>query len=112
MIAFLLAINDDVWDYVEEGYSAPAIVTDGKTIPKPKSQWTQGEKNFANWNNKEINSIYNGVTPIRFHKISTCSTGKEACDILQTVDEGIDTVKQTKIQNLTAAFKTLCIKKL
>lgn len=37
---------------------------------------------------------------------------KEAWDILRTVHEGTDTVKQIKTQNLTTAFKTLCMKEL
>ena len=37
MIGFLKSIDDDVWDIVEEGYSKPTIVADGKTIPKPKA---------------------------------------------------------------------------
>ena len=58
MVAFLQAIDNDVWDYVEVG--------DGKTVLKPKSQWTQGERNLLNWNNKAINGIYIRVTPAKF----------------------------------------------
>ena len=42
-----------------------------------------------------------------FRRISTCTTTKEAWDILQTVHEGIDTVKQLKVQKLYTAFETI-----
>lgn len=35
---------------------------------------------------------------------------KAAWDLLRTVHEGIDIVRQTKIQNLTTAFETICMK--
>lgn len=88
MVAFLWAIDDDVWDCVEVG--------DGNTVLNPKSQWTQGERNLVNWNHRAINGTHKGVAPAKFHKISTCSTAKEAWD-RQIVHEGTDTVKQTKI---------------
>ena len=42
-----------------------------------------------------------------FHRISTCTTAKETQDILQTVQEGTDTVKQSKLQKLYTAFETI-----
>lgn len=54
----------------------PTVVTEGKTIPKPKAHWTQREKHIANYN-KAINVIITA----EFRKISTCTSTKEAWDI-------------------------------
>lgn len=109
MIAFLSAIDDEVWDVVE-GYTRPTVVANGQTILKPKAQWTQAEKRASNYNNKAISAIFNGFTTSEFREISQNSTAKVAWDTLQTIHEGTDTVKHTKLQNLTIAFETLRMK--
>lgn len=93
MVTFLRSIDYDVWDCVEDGYSRPTMVTCVKSLLKPKARWNQGEKHIANCNNKAIDAIYNGVTPLEFRLISTCSSAKDAWDILQTMHEGTYTVK-------------------
>ncbi|RWR78508.1 putative serine/threonine-protein kinase NAK [Cinnamomum micranthum f. kanehirae] len=80
-----------------EAYSKPTIVADGKTVPKPKARWTKDEKHASNCNKKAMNGIYNGVSAEEFRRISTCKTTKEAWDVLLTVYEGTDTVKQSKL---------------
>eukprot|EP00268_Persea_americana_P055433 TRINITY_DN6442_c2_g1_i2.p1 TRINITY_DN6442_c2_g1~~TRINITY_DN6442_c2_g1_i2.p1 ORF type:complete len:110 (+),score=28.18 TRINITY_DN6442_c2_g1_i2:178-507(+) len=96
MMEFLKSIDDDVWDIVEEGYSKPTIVADGKTISKAKAQWSKDDKYASNCNNKAMNGIYNGETAEEFCRISTCKTAKEAWEVLEIVYEGTDTVKQSK----------------
>ena len=64
----------------------------------------------SNCNNKAINAIYNEVTPAEFHRISACPNANAAQDLLKTVYEGTDTVKQTELQNLTTAFETILMK--
>lgn len=77
-----------------------------KGSPNPRlTDWSQGDKKQAHWNDKAINAIYNGVTPAEFRRISTCKTAKEAWVLLRMVHEGTDIVMQTKIQNLTIASK-------
>ena len=97
MIGFLKSIDDDVWDIVEEGYSKPTIVADGKTIPTHKAQWSKDDKHVSNCNNKAMNGIYNGVSAEEFRRISTCKTAKEAWEVLETVYEATNTVKQSKL---------------
>ena len=110
MSAFLKAIDDHVWDTVEEGYADPTVVVDGQIVKKPRAQWTADEKTKSNYNNQAINVIYNRITPAEFNRIYACPTAKAAWELLQTIHEGTDTVKQTKLQNLTTAFETTRIK--
>ena len=70
MIEFLKSIDDDVWDIIEESYSKPTVVADGKSVPKPKVQWTKDEKHASNCNNKAMNEIYNVVSVEEFRRTS------------------------------------------
>ena len=54
-----------------------------------------------------MNGIYNGVSAEEFRRISTCKTAKEAWEVLQTMYEGTNTVKQSKLQRLTKEFETI-----
>ncbi|XXG89743.1 hypothetical protein AAC387_Pa12g1673 [Persea americana] len=97
MVAFLKAIHLKVWKSAVNGYSLPTITTDGITGPKPEDKWTKEEELATTCNSRALNAIYNGVSMSEFCRIFTCTTAKEAWDILQTVHEGTDTVKQLKL---------------
>ena len=79
----------------------------GKPVPKLKAQWSKDEKHASNCNNKTVNSIYNGVSADEFRRIFTCKTAKDAWEVLQTVYEGTNTVKQSKLEKLTKEFETI-----
>ena len=110
MTAFLGSLDHDVWQTAVNGYKSATVVVDGKSVPKPVANWNQGEKNLTHWNNRAMNAIYNGITHSEFCKISTCTIAKAAQDLLRTVHEGIDIVRQNKLQNLTTAFQTIRMK--
>ena len=44
MMIFLQAIDDDMWEIIEEGATIPMKEQDGKQVPKPKSEWSDAEK--------------------------------------------------------------------
>ena len=54
MRAFLCAIDEPVWDSVENGYVKPTIA---------KSEWDKVVLALANANSKAINAIFYGVSP-------------------------------------------------
>ncbi|XP_030939849.1 uncharacterized protein LOC115964731 [Quercus lobata] len=98
MRAFLCAIDESVWDSVENGYVKPTIA---------KSEWDKVDLTLANVNSKAINAIFCGVSPDEFHRISHMETAKEAWTILETTYEGTKKVKDTKLQMLTTRFQEL-----
>ena len=98
MRAFLCAIDDFVWDSVENGYVRPTTI---------KSEWDKAALALANANSKAINAIFCGVSPNEFHRISHVETAKEAWTILETTYEGTKKVKDTKLQMLTTKFEEL-----
>ena len=92
MRAFLCAIDESVWDSIENGYVKPTIA---------KSEWDKVVLALANANSKAINAIFSGVSLDEFHRILHMETAKEAWTILETTYEGTKKVKDTKPQMLT-----------
>ena len=95
---FLCAINESVWDSVENGYVKPMTA---------KSEWDKATFALANVNSKAVNAIFCVVSTNEFHKISHVETAKEAWKILETTYEGTKKVKDTKLQMLTTRFEEL-----
>ena len=98
MKAFLCAIDELVWDSVENGYVKPT---------KAKSEWDKVALALANANSKAINAIFCGVSTDEFHKISHVGTAKEAWTILETTYEGTKKVKDTNSRCLPLDLKSL-----
>ena len=96
--AFLCAIDESVWDSIENGYVKPTTA---------KSKWDKATLALANANSRAINAIFYGVSPDEFHRISHVKTAKEAWTILETTYKGTKKVKDTKLQMLTTRFKEL-----
>jgi len=113
MQVFLESQSLDVWNIVEEGYVLPTtlekdsegIVTSIKF--KPKSAWTQGEKDKANLNAKAKNSLYCALSQEEFNRVVNCNSAKEVWETLETTHEGTDQVKIAKIQMLTSKFEDI-----
>ena len=96
--AFLCAIDESVWDFVENGYVKPTTA---------KFEWDKVALALANMNSKAINVIFYGVSSDEFHRISHMKTAKEAWTILETTYEGTKKVKDTNFQMLTTRFEEL-----
>ena len=70
----------------------------GWTRPEAaKSTWDKAALAASKANSKESNSIFYGVSPNEFHRISHISIAKEAWQILETTYEGTKKVKDTKL---------------
>ena len=88
MSAFLCAIDESVWDFVENWYVRPTT---------PKSEWDKAALALAN--SKVINAIVCGVFTDEFHRISHVDTGKEAWTILETTYKGTKKAKDAKLNS-------------
>ena len=96
MRAFLCAIDETIWDSIENGWVKPIT---------PKVEWDKAALALENANIKAINAIFCGVSIDVFHRISHVKTTKEAWKFLETTYEGTKKVKDTKLQMLTAQFE-------
>ena len=88
MRAFQCAIDELVWDSIENRYVKPTTA---------KSEWDKATLALANANSKAINAIFYGVSTNEFYRISHVETAKEAWTILETTHEGTKKVKDTKL---------------
>ena len=98
MRAFLCAIDESVWDFIENGYVKPTTA---------KSEWDKAALALANANSKAINAIFYGVSIDEFHRISHVEIAKEAWTILKTTYKGTKKVKDMKLKMLTTRFEKL-----
>ena len=96
MRAFLCAIDELVWDSIENTYAKPTTA---------KSKWDKAALALANANSKATNAIFCGVSIDEFHRILHVETAKEAWTILETTYEGTKKVKDIKLQMLTTKFE-------
>ena len=98
MRAFLCAIDEPVWDSVENGYVKPMTA---------KSEQDKAALALANANSKAINAIFCGESTDEFHRISHVEIAQEAWTILETTYEGTKKVKDMNLQMLTTGFEEL-----
>ena len=88
MRAFLCSIDESVWDAVDIGWIRPE---------EAKSTWDKAALAASNANSKALNTIFYGVSPNEFQRISHITIAKEAWKILKTTYEGMKKVKDTKM---------------
>ena len=69
MRAFLCSIDETIWDAVDIGWTRPEAA---------KSTWVKAALAAANANSKALNTIFCGVSPDAFHRISHITIAKEA----------------------------------
>lgn len=80
---------------------------DRKITPKPEISWIK-EKNEASLrNSRALKALFNGVDQNVFKLIYTCSSTKEAWNILKTVYEGTSKVKISRLYILSSNFEDL-----
>ena len=94
--AFLCAIDEIVWDSVENSWVRPITA---------KSEWDKTALALANANSKAINANFCGVSTDEFDRISHVKITKEAWTILETNYKGTKKVKDSKLQILTTRFE-------
>ena len=69
MRVFLCAIDETMWDFVENGWVRPTTA---------KSECDKAALALANANSKAINAIFCGVSTNKFHRILHVKIAKEA----------------------------------
>ena len=69
MRAFLCSIDEAIWDAVEIGWTK---------LEAAKSPWDKAALGASNANNKALNTIFCGVSPDEFHRISHINVAQES----------------------------------
>ena len=91
------------------GREAPVSVDDkgSPTGTKLEKDWSPIEDEGALVNSHALNAIFNGVDKNVFILINTCTSAKEAWEILAVAYEGTTKVREQKLQYLTTNFEAL-----
>ena len=84
MRAFLLSLDEKVWQVVEIVWTKPM---------KVPTDWDDAKIKAANFDSMALNVLFSAITNEEFKKISSTKTTKEAWTILQTTYEGTKAVK-------------------
>ena len=98
MKVFLQALGEKVWQIVEVGWIKPKEVL---------VDWDEATIKAVNFNSRDLNALFSGVTNEKFKKISSTEVAKEAWTILETTYEGTKAVKTVKLQKLTSSFEEI-----
>ena len=69
--------------------------------------WDEATIKATNFNSRDLNALFCGVTNEKFKKISSTEVAKEAWTILETTYEGTKAVKTIKLQKLTSSFEEI-----
>lgn len=78
-----------------------------KVTLKTKIIWSKEEDEESIGNSRALNALYNGVDQNVFKLINTCTSAKEAWDILEVSYEGTPKAKISKLQILSSKFEAL-----
>ena len=88
MKEFLKSIDERVWNSIEYGWEKPTTLV---------NEWQTFQKEAAAFNSKAMNAIFNAVSMEEFKRISNVKVAHTAWNILQTVYEGIKSIKINKL---------------
>jgi len=105
MSIHIQSVDMDVWDAVTNGRFRPQVVANGVTQDKPKADWSDDDKKKVQYHFKGINILISSLGVNEYHYVSHCKTAKAVWDALETLHEGTDDVKKSKINNLTQQYE-------
>jgi len=95
------SVDMDVWDAVVNRQFEPQGYVEGVIQNKPKTDWTVNDKKKVQYDLKTRNLLIYVLGISEYHLVSHCRTTKAMWDALETLHEGAEDVKQSKINTLT-----------
>ncbi|VFQ70493.1 unnamed protein product [Cuscuta campestris] len=110
MRIYIRSTNFQLWLVIKNGEEVPMKKFGDKLIPKTEDEFDAEDikkvENYA----KAFNMIYCAVNPDDYRKISCYSTAKEMWDKLEVTYEGMDQVREAKIDFLTQEYEMFRMK--
>ncbi|CAL9098444.1 unnamed protein product [Musa textilis] len=96
MRVFLLSMDLDLWNVVENHFQLPS---------KPMNEWSDLEKKSFSLNTKAMNALFCTLDKNEFNRISTCETIFDIWRTLEITHEGTSRVKDSKVNLLLHDFE-------
>ena len=110
MTVYIHSVDMDVWDAVANGQFQSQVVANGVAQDKPKADWSDDDKKKVQYDLKARNILISSLGVNEFHSVSHCKTSKDMWDALETLHEGTDEVKQSKVNTLVQQYELFCMK--
>jgi len=105
MSVHIQSVDMDVWDVVVNGWFQPQVVANGVAQEKAKVDWSDDDKKKVQYDLKARNILISSLGFHEYHFVSHCKTVKAMWDALETLHEGTDDVKQSKINTLVQQYE-------
>ena len=96
MKSFLFSIDYQLWNIVRDGFT---------TTSTKEKEWTENDIKKYQMDHKAKYIIFGSILPSEYEKLSACATSYEIWRKLEVVYEGIDQVKDTKINLLMTQYE-------
>jgi len=94
------SVDMDVWDAMVNGRFQPQVVANGVAQGKPKADWCNDDKKKVQYDLRARNILISFLGVNEYHSVSHCKIAKTMWGALETLHEGTDDVKQSKINTL------------
>ena len=95
----------DMWDVVVNRRFQPQVVANRVAQEKPKADWSDDVKRKVQYDLKAQNILISSLGVNEYHYVSHCKTVKAIWDALETLHEGTNNVKQSKINTLIQQYE-------
>jgi hypothetical protein len=107
----ITSFDVEVWNTIENGPFVPTNTDlNGVVTNKPMAQWSDDDKKKVSYDAKAQNILISSLGIEQFDHVSHCNSAKQMWDTLITHFEGINEVKQSKINTLTQEFELFRMK--
>jgi hypothetical protein len=110
MSIHIKSVDMDVWYAVANRRFQPQVVANGVAQDKPKADQSDDDKKKVQYDLKAGNILISSLGVNEYHSVSHCKTYKDMWDALETLYEGTDEVKQSKINTLVQQYELFCMK--
>jgi len=103
---YIQAEDYELWMLIKNGPLIPMVTKeDGKVIIKKPEEFDSDGYKMMEKNAKVKKLLYFGLGPDEYTRISKCESAKEIWDALQIAHEGINQVKQSRIELLMRKYE-------
>jgi hypothetical protein len=77
MIICLQSINYNLWLSIENGPHKPTKIENNIVIPKPRSEYIDGDKKLFYMDAKTMNTLCCALSVSEFNRISSCKNARD-----------------------------------
>ncbi|KAI4295042.1 hypothetical protein MLD38_040690 [Melastoma candidum] len=106
MSAFVDAIDEDLWSYIEDG---PPSIPENQRFDR-EGHPTREYLKIRRLTKTAKYLMFNAMSEGEFVKVSTCTSGKEIWDKLVTMYIGTDQIRETKVNFLIHQYENFTMK--